>query len=197
MTLDRVVRADAVRNREKILVTAREQIAAHGPEVGMVEIANAAGVAVGTLYRHFPTKTDLVKAILTERIEELVTAIETCVARVQTRQTQAADEVLQFMGRMLEMASADHSLKTAALALHSDALRCEMTRSPLATRAIRALEQLVDLGRQAGDLRPDLNGRDIVLLASTGPFDFPPRARERWLELIRPGLLPQSGRVQN
>ncbi|GHE98783.1 helix-turn-helix domain-containing protein [Streptomyces griseoluteus] len=52
-----------VRNPTKILTAAGEQTTAHGPEVGMDEIASAAGVAVGTLYRHFPTKTDLVAAL--------------------------------------------------------------------------------------------------------------------------------------
>lgn len=191
MTVERLVRADAARNREKILDTAREQIAAHGPDVGMVEIAKAAGVAVGTLYRHFPTKTDLVTAIITERIEQIGTRIEGALKRVLAGKTQASDEVLGFMGQMLETAASDHALKTAALALHFDTWHSDMACPPAVTRAISALERLVALGRESGSLRPDLDSSDLMLLASTGPFDYPPHARERWLELVRPGLLPQ------
>ncbi|MEV6781756.1 TetR family transcriptional regulator [Streptomyces sp. NPDC051098] len=66
MTPGRAPRADAVRNRNKILAAAGEQITAPGPEVGMDQIAAAAGVAIGTPYRHFPTKTDLVAAVVAE-----------------------------------------------------------------------------------------------------------------------------------
>ena len=52
MSLDRPMRADAVRNRRKILDAAQAQISEHGPDVGMDEIAKAAGVAVGTLLEH-------------------------------------------------------------------------------------------------------------------------------------------------
>ncbi len=60
----RPARADAIRNRAKILEAARQQITLHGPDVGMDQIAQAAGVAVGTLYRHFPTKNDLSSRLL-------------------------------------------------------------------------------------------------------------------------------------
>ncbi|MFF7262461.1 TetR family transcriptional regulator [Streptomyces sp. NPDC008159] len=62
MAQTRAPRADAVRNRKRILDAAREQITLRGPDTGMDEIAAAAGVAVGTLFRYFPTQADLVVA---------------------------------------------------------------------------------------------------------------------------------------
>src|SRR3546814_16332903 len=66
------MRADALRNQTRILDAAREQITEHGAEASMDQIARAAGVAVGTLYRHYPTQTDLVRAILSEYAECLL-----------------------------------------------------------------------------------------------------------------------------
>ena len=77
-------RADAVRNRARILKAARRLITDRGPEVGMSEISRAAGVAVGTLYRHFPTKTDLVAAVVIEYVESLARAAEEAWDRVET-----------------------------------------------------------------------------------------------------------------
>ena len=64
-------RADAVRNRTAILEAARQLVTEQGTEVAMGEIARAAGVAVGTLYRHFPNKADLLAAVVNEYVEAL------------------------------------------------------------------------------------------------------------------------------
>ena len=58
VVVERVMRADARRNRERILEAARAEWAAHGRDVQMDDVAQRAGVGVGTLYRHFPTKID-------------------------------------------------------------------------------------------------------------------------------------------
>ena len=67
----RRLRADAVRNRARIVETAREVFAIRGADASLEEIARGAGVGIGTLYRHFPTRDDLVEAVFHDRIDEL------------------------------------------------------------------------------------------------------------------------------
>lgn len=69
-TLDRPLRADARRNRERILAAGRELFARNGCEAQIDDIAQAAGVGVGTVYRHFPDKSALMEALLMERFEQ-------------------------------------------------------------------------------------------------------------------------------
>src|SRR5436305_3770092 len=64
-------RADAVRNRARIVETASSVFAARGSDASLEEIARGAGVGIGTLYRHFPTRDDLVAAVFRDRIDEL------------------------------------------------------------------------------------------------------------------------------
>src|SRR6058998_3589897 len=68
---DRALRADARRNHEAVLRAAKELFADEGLDAQMPEVAKAAGVGVGTVYRHFPTKDDLITALVAERFERL------------------------------------------------------------------------------------------------------------------------------
>ena len=70
----RAQRADARRNREKVLAAARRRFATDGLDTQVDEIARAAGVGVGTVYRHFPTKEDLLAALADDRFEGLAQA---------------------------------------------------------------------------------------------------------------------------
>src|SRR3954452_588831 len=71
-TEPRPQRADARRNRERILAAAREVFAKDGREVQMPDVARAAGVGVGTLYRHFPAKEDLVRALVCDKVQATI-----------------------------------------------------------------------------------------------------------------------------
>lgn len=72
MTTERVLRADARRNRARVLEEAESVLLSGGAGVPVEDIARAAGVGVGTVYRHFPTKQDLIDAIVAERMRRLV-----------------------------------------------------------------------------------------------------------------------------
>lgn len=177
-------RADAVRNRTSILEAARRLVAEQGTEVAMGEIARAAGVAVGTLYRHFPNKTDLLAAVVNEYVEALADDAQDAWARVEAGRADAAQELLEFLERALEMISRSHAAKAVA-----QALGAQVEYSEPEARATRALERLIGAGRASGRLRDDLAVSDLYILMVFYPGDGPAEVRRRWLELIRPGLL--------
>jgi AcrR family transcriptional regulator len=182
VTQPRQPRADSVRNRNKILTAAREQITLHGPEVGMDQIATAAGVAVGTLYRHFDTKTDLVGAVIAEHVEQLADDAEASLDRVGEG-APPGEELRGFLRRVLEALATNYAVKAVAQALGADggAEKAE-------ARASTALGALIEAGKVGGDIHPDVSVDDIYLLISTAPTDQPAPARARWLALVLPGL---------
>ena len=183
-----VRRADAVRNRTSILEAARRLVAEQGTEVAMGEIARAAGVAVGTLYRHFPNKTDLLAAVVNEYVEALADDAQDAWARVEAGRSDAAQELLGFLERALEMISRSHAAKTVARALGAEVEYAEPE-----TRATEALGRLIEEGRASGRLRSDLAVSDLYVLMVFYPGDGSLEVRRRWLELIRPGLLGHGG----
>ena len=182
-------RADAVRNRASILEAARRLVAEQGTEVAMGEIARAAGVAVGTLYRHFPNKTDLLAAVVNEYVEALADDAQDAWARVEAGRSDAAQELLGFLERALEMISRSHAAKTVARALGAEVEYAEPE-----TRATEALGRLIEEGRASGRLRSDLAVSDLYVLMVFYPGDGSPEVRRRWLELIHPGLLGHGGK---
>ena len=177
-------RADAVRNRTAILEAAKQLVTEQGTEVAMGEIARAAGVAVGTLYRHFPNKADLLAAVVSEYVEALADDAQDAWERVEAGRAEANQELLGFLERALEMIARSHAAKTVA-----QALGAEVEYAEPETRATEALGRLIEAGRASGRLRRDLTVSDLYVLMVFYPGDGSVEVRRRWLELIRPGLL--------
>ena len=185
-------RADAVRNRTAILEAARQLVTEQGTEVAMGEIARAAGVAVGTLYRHFPNKADLLAAVVNEYVEILAEDAQDAWARVEAGRADAAQELLDFLERALEMIARSHAAKAVA-----QALGAEVEYTELETRATEALGRLIEQGRASGRLRADLTVSDLYILMVFFPGEGSAEVRRRWLELIRPGLLCSCVKVDD
>jgi len=179
-------RADAVRNRGRILAAAREQIAQHGPDVGMDAIAIEAGVAVGTLYRHFPTKEDLVTAIVDELMDGVADQAETALAHA-TSGAPAGDELTSFLRSLMTASAENQAAKAAAAALGA-------SHGPRAAeaRVTAAITALIATGHRDGSIPPGVSVDDVYLLAGTAPYTQPPAVRERWLDLVLTGLMTVS-----
>lgn len=184
MTQGRVrpVRADAIRNRVNILDAARRQITAHGPDVGMDQIAVAAGVAVGTLYRHFPTKTDLVAAVVREFVTRVAERTEVAIDRVGQGQPAFA-ELRELLRDVARATASNHAAKAAAGALNAD-----IDDSADVQRAHAALQSLIDAARADRAVRSDLAIDDFYLLLSNAPEDQSPAVLDRWVELTLFGI---------
>ena len=187
MTRAQPARADAIRNRGKILAAARQQITAHGPGVGMDQIAAAAGVAVGTLYRHFPTKTDLVAAVVSEFITQAADDTEAALSRVQQGQP-AFDELTALLRSVVHAAASNQAAKAAA-----DTLNADIDDSDDVQRAFGALQSLIDAAQADGAVRDDLTVEDFYLLVTNAPANQPPAALQRWVDLILFGISGPTG----
>jgi AcrR family transcriptional regulator len=182
MPQPRQARADAVRNREKILAAAREQITLNGPDVGMDEVAAAAGLAVGTLYRNFATKADLVEAVISDHVDDLAEHAHDALGRAGAG-ARAVDELVAFLEYVVEASAADQAIKTAARTLGADP-----SESPREQDVLADIAQLLALAQGEGDIRPDVSVEDLYLLFTTAPTDRPAAERARWLALVARAL---------
>jgi AcrR family transcriptional regulator len=184
-------RADAIRNRTNILDAAREQITLHGPGIGMDEIAAAAGVAVGTLYRHFPTKTDLVSAVIAEYVDDVAQHAEAARERAAAG-ARPVDEITAFLSYVVEASATDQAVKTAA-----QTLGAEPTNKVGEDRATSALAELIRTGQTDGHIHPDVTVDDLYLLFNSAPTDREPAARARWLTLVLRGLTTENSSIDH
>ena len=186
MTSPRPLRADAARNRARIMTAAHEQITEHGPEVSMEQIAAAAGVAVGTLYKHFPNKSDLVASVVAASFETLADDAEECLQR-ESQGSPAMAELTGFLSRVTDAVAHNRAVKTAAYALSVDHT-AHPAMQDVETRVTNALGPLIHSAQAQGSLSADFTLDDLYLMLSTLPADQPAAARARWLTLLLTGL---------
>ncbi|MFJ2770838.1 TetR/AcrR family transcriptional regulator [Streptomyces sp. NPDC087300] len=153
--MSRPSRADAERNRLRVLDVAEEQFAERGDAVQMAEVARAAGVGVGTVYRHFPNRQALVEAITERRFARILTFVEErCLPQPDTR-----GALLCFLTHVGEVHEQGRGLSGVIEATFgSTAPRGEVGAALLAVG-----ETLVSRGRADGALRDDVTVADLYM----------------------------------
>ena len=153
--VDRVLRADARRNREAVIGAAKTLFADQGLDAQMPDIAKAAKVGVGTVYRHFPTKDDLIAALAVERFERL--------AEKAREGIEAEDpwkglcDFIRFAARL----QADDRGLCEVMSSRPEV----MNRSALAVGLDKLTDKLVKGAQRSGELRKDLDWQDIPMIA--------------------------------
>jgi AcrR family transcriptional regulator len=149
------LRADAMRNREAVVAAARQVFAEAGLDAPLEEIARRAGVGIGTLYRRFPSRLDLVDAILTSAVEAHV--------RVADEALAIADPwegFVHFLTEALRLQASDRGL--------NDMMSMRLPRATQAEAAKRrffeAQAEIISRAQRSGELRADVTPEDLALL---------------------------------
>jgi len=172
----RPLRADAARNREKVLQAARQAFAESGYGVPLDEIASRAGVGPGTVYRHFPSKEALFEAVVTVRITDLVSD-----ARARADADDPGEAFFGFLARIAGEAAAKRDLPDAI----------SVTGSPRED-LFAALDLLLRRAQQAGAVRAGIVTSDLIVLLKgmfaglAGSTD--PAVHERVFAVLADGL---------
>jgi AcrR family transcriptional regulator len=181
----RPLRRDAERNRQLILAAARALFAERGLEVSMDEVARAADLGVGTVYRRFPTHGALVDALFADRLTAIVEVVEEAL-----RFPRAFDGLRHFLESMVEMQARDKGLRDVMLSGRPVAPDEDL----IGTQFKPPLDVLLARARQEGDLRPGLTATDVAVLeiAVQSAAEFTaaaaPDAWRRYLAIVLDGM---------
>lgn len=170
------LRADARRNRDRILEAAQEAYAEHGIDVPVTTIARRAGVGVATLYRRFPTRAALVTEAFSEQLAVCVSALDDAL-----RDPDPWRGFCAFIEKVCAMQATDRGCTAAFLSRFPDAVDFDDRR----TRAEEDIARLVRRAQDSGQLRADFDPSDITLLllanngVAGGPLDVSAAASRR------------------
>ncbi|MEU7486940.1 TetR/AcrR family transcriptional regulator [Streptomyces sp. NPDC042319] len=184
---DRPARADARRNRDKLLAAARDAFAATPDAVPLDAVARAAGVGIGTLYRHFPTREALVEAVYAAELDKVVASAPPLLDELEPAAALRA---------WLTQYAAFFKIKRGM----SDTLRAGWASGTIATPATReritaTIAMMLSRGTEAGSLRSDVDPEDVTMMVlgvflSTTATDSTEKT-DQLLDLIVDALRPR------
>ena len=177
-------RSDARRNQQALLDAAAVVFVRAGVDAPVRDIAAEAGVGIATIYRHFPTRADLVVAVFRHQLDALATAATT---------TPAADEtpyeaLRSWVARFADFLVTKHGL---AEALHSDQAGFESLHAEFVDRLLPVLDQLLKASAAAGHTRADIRPYDLMLGVGNlciGVETYPDYHARRMIDLLLAGL---------
>ena len=186
----RRLRADAARNRQRLIDAAEEVFAARGLDATLDDIARHAGVNVATAYRHFDNKHELARAYLQQTLDRAVALAEEA-ARVDDPMAGLA----QFLEQALELMAANRGLFDVLI----NGYDAEWFKDQLHDLITGPVRHLVVRGQQAGVVRPDVDGTDFAVLlpmlssvSDRGVVACVPEPTRRYLALVLAGLRPDG-----
>ena len=185
----RLLRADAERNRQRILAAAAELFTERGLEPSLDDVARHAGVGVGTVYRRFPDKASLADALFNERIDALVALAEEAQA-----EPDAWAALVSFLERSAEILASNRGLRQILMFAAEGHDRGICARD----RMRPAIESLIERAQANGQVRADLRPTDVPMIefmvaaAAEYAWQVRPTVWRRYLALILDALRPAS-----
>lgn len=194
----RRVRADAQRNIDTLLQTAMAVFATSGVDAPVREIAEKAGVGVGTIYRHFPQRSDLIAAVFRREIDACADA-----APVLAAEHEPGEALARWVQRYVDFIAAKRGL---AKALHSGDPAFDTLPAYFKKRLEPALRTLLMSAASAGEVRPDVAAEELLGAVASlcmHAFTQGPEQARRMASLLVDGLRygasshPESGSSQN
>jgi AcrR family transcriptional regulator len=154
----RQLRADARRNRERILQSARAAFAESGADAQIDDVARHAGVGVGTVYRHFPTK----QALLTELVRQTFRRFTGWAREAREAGGEPFALIEGLLRRIAETAAGDAGVQYALASSAAQAARSEAQAEQ--DELIAVIAELIERARRAGTIRPGIEATDIAML---------------------------------
>jgi len=185
------LRADAQRNRDRLVEVAATAFAEQGVDASLEEIARQAGVGIGTLYRHFPTREHLVEVVYRREVEAL------CAAADDLASHHSADMALeQWMQRFVDYIATKRGLAASLRILFNTN---SAVFSDLSGRVSLALRQLVEAAVAEGSIRGDVDASDVLhalggIYSAPDTKDWRDRSR-RLVKLLMDGLRFGAGKT--
>jgi AcrR family transcriptional regulator len=189
---DRPLRRDAERNRQRILAAAAELLSERGLDVTLDDVARAAGVGVGTVYRRFPDKESLIEELFRDRIDAMVKLAEQALTEPDPWQA-----LVSYLEMATEMMAANTGLKQLLMYATYGKDRVCYARDQMRP----VVSKLVERAQASGDLRADFDASDMKLIAYTlaSAADYAattkPEVWRRYLAMLIDGLRPARDTV--
>ena len=183
------MRADARRSRAKLIEAATVAFAENGADAPLEDIARRAGVGIGTLYRHFPTRTDLQAGVFRSQVDAVCTTADELIGTVSPEQA--------FAGSVRAIAAYLVTKRGLARALIDSLGRDSELISVCSLRMSDTLDRLLGYAQEADVLRPDISAKDVLRLVHgiVMACEQSPADTDRLLDVMLDGLRarPQSG----
>ena len=189
---ERPLRRDAERNRQRILAAAADLLSERGLDATLDDVARAAGVGVGTVYRRFPDKESLIEELFRDRIDAMVKLAEQALTEPDPWQA-----LVSYLETATEMMAANTGLKQLLMFATYGKDRVCYARDQMRP----VVSKLVERAQASGDLRPDFDASDVKLiaymLASAADYaaTTKPEVWRRYLTMLVDGLRPARDAV--